>query len=200
MQTKKRPFAGLMAAILACALMAAFAAGPVYADTDGTELQVAQAQKLEIQLGVQWAGVEFQLKTDTGLYPEPIAVGEDGVLRTEIGGSTTYILSCLNSPVLIPDPDLASDPDPAAADPDPAALASEPSAGTAELPADQSGPGAPADPEASGPDEVSGIPITHIVLFGGGMLLAIGALIVMRVAKKRKAGYGAQSYDDDDDE
>jgi hypothetical protein len=196
MQTKKHLFAGLMATILACALLAAFAAGPVYADTDGTELQVAQVQRLEIQLGAQWAGLEFQLKTDAGLYPEPIAVGEDGVLRTEIGGSTTYILSCLNSPVLIPNPTQVS----AAADPDPEVLENEFSAGTSEPPADQSGTGTPAEPEASGPDEVSGIPIAHIVLFGGGMLLAIGALIVMRLTKKRRAGYGAQSYDNDEDE
>lgn len=32
--------------------------------TDGSELQVAQPEQLEIQLGAEWAGVEFQLKTD----------------------------------------------------------------------------------------------------------------------------------------
>ena len=37
--------------------------------TDGTEMQVLQPQQLEIQLGSNWAGVEFQLKTDAGLYP-----------------------------------------------------------------------------------------------------------------------------------
>ena len=46
--------------------------------TDGTEMQVLQPQQLEIQLGSNWAGVEFQLKTDAGLYPGTIPVGEDG--------------------------------------------------------------------------------------------------------------------------
>ena len=61
--------------------------------TDGTEMQVLQPQQLEIQLGSNWAGVEFQLKTDAGLYPGTISVGEDGVLRLEIGGSSTYTLT-----------------------------------------------------------------------------------------------------------
>ena len=48
-----------------------------HADTDGTEIQVLQPERLEIQLGTAWAGVEFQLRTDSGLYPDPIPVGED---------------------------------------------------------------------------------------------------------------------------
>ena len=54
---------GVMLALLCCILMCT---GVVYAagdDTDGTELQVAQPVILEVQLGPQWAGVEFQLKT-----------------------------------------------------------------------------------------------------------------------------------------
>lgn len=70
--------------------------------TDGTEMQVLQPQQLEIQLGSNWAGVEFQLKTDAGLYPGTISVGEDGVLRLEIGGSSTYTLTCLNLRKLLP--------------------------------------------------------------------------------------------------
>ncbi len=45
---------------------------PVYAaqqGTDGSELQVVKAEQLEIQLGTSWSGVEFQLKTDAGVYP-----------------------------------------------------------------------------------------------------------------------------------
>ena len=59
-------------------------------------------QNLEIQLGQSWAGVEFQLKTDFGMYPGVIPVGADGILRLEIGGSENYILSCLNSSADIP--------------------------------------------------------------------------------------------------
>lgn len=86
---------GIMLALLCCILMCT---GVVYAtgdDTDGTELQVAQPVILEVQLGPRWAGVEFQLKTDVGLYPGTIAVGQDGILRTELGNSGSYVLSCL---------------------------------------------------------------------------------------------------------
>ena len=74
------------------------------ADTDGTEMKILQAQQLEVQLGTAWAGVEFQLRTDAGLYPGTVKVGDDGVLRMEIGGSKSYVLSCLNSDVSIPLP------------------------------------------------------------------------------------------------
>ena len=75
--------------------------------TDGTELQVAEPASLEIQLGAEWAGVEFELKTDAGMYPGDVVVGEDGVLRLEIGGSKSYILTCMNSSVAVPDPEQA---------------------------------------------------------------------------------------------
>ena len=64
--------------------MSSFSVRPVFAQpqgTNGTELQVAQPEQLEIQLGAEWAGVEFQMKTDAGLYPDTIPVGQDGVLR-----------------------------------------------------------------------------------------------------------------------
>lgn len=60
---------------------------PTYAmqqGTNGDELQVAEPEQLVIQLGESWAGVEFELKTDAGMYPGTIPVGEDGVLRLEI--------------------------------------------------------------------------------------------------------------------
>lgn len=68
-----------------------------FADTDGSEIVVSQPEKLEIQLGSEWAGAEFQLRTDQGLYPNLIPVGADGVLRLEIGGSGSYILSCVST-------------------------------------------------------------------------------------------------------
>lgn len=73
--------------------------GSAYAaqGTEGDELQLLEAQQLEIQLGSDWAGTEFSLKTDSGMYPDKLAVGCDGVLRLEIGGSKSYVLSCMNS-------------------------------------------------------------------------------------------------------
>ena len=33
---------------------------------------------------------------------------------------------------------------------------------------------------------VAGIPVLHLVLFAGGMVLAVGSLVVMQVMKKRR--------------
>ena len=85
---------------------------PVYAaqqGTDGSELQVVKAEQLEIQLGTSWSGVEFQLKTDAGVYPGTVKVGTDGVLRLEIGGSSQYILTCMNSSTSLPEPEDTAD-------------------------------------------------------------------------------------------
>lgn len=142
--------------------------------TTGDELQLMEAEKLEIQLGTEWAGVEFQLKTDAGLYPGTVKVGQDGVLRMEIGGSKSYILTCMNSAVEVPEPTQDS--------------------ATTEQPDTQTQSGT----EAADDNTVSGIPIAHILLFGGGMVIAVGVLVTMHVMKKRREDESA--YDDDEDE
>lgn len=76
-----------------------------HAAGDDPPIDVIQPEQLVIQLGPQWAGVEFQMKTDYGLYPGSIPVDSDGVLRLEIGGSSQYLLSCLNSGTPIPQPE-----------------------------------------------------------------------------------------------
>lgn len=144
--------------------------------TKGDELQLMEAQKLEIQLGAEWAGVEFQLKTDAGLYPGTVKVGQDGVLRMEIGGSKSYILTCMNSAVEVPEPTQA-----------PATTETDPEESNSET-----------DSAEDGSATVAGIPVLHIVLFTGGMVVAIGALIAMHVVKRRRESEPA--YDDDDDE
>ena len=151
---------------------------PVFAQpqgTDGTELQVAQPEQLEIQLGAEWAGVEFQLKTDAGLYPDTIPVGQDGVLRLEIGGSRSYVLTCLNS--------------------------SEKAPSQAQAPAaTESQPEEPQESDASEEKEatVAGIPILHLCLCAGGMVLAVGGLIAMYVVKKRREEDGGYEYEEDE--
>ena len=144
--------------------------------TTGDELQLMEAEKLEIQLGTEWAGVEFQLKTDAGLYPGTVKVGQDGVLRMEIGGSKSYILTCMNSAITVPEPTQA----PATTETDP----------------DNNNSGT--DSAEEGSATVAGIPVLHIVLFGGGMVVAIGALIAMHVVKRRRESEPV--YDEDDDE
>ena len=181
-----------------CALCLCIA--PVYADTDGTELQVTEASTLEIQLGADWAGVEFQLKTDVGMYPNTLSVGDDGVLRLEIGGSSTYILSCLNSTVAVPEAPVAGvevEVQPTETPVSDEGPDKEPDA--EQNTSEQTDPETPDAPEAeSEPDDgtVAGIPIKHIVIFGGGLLLAVGGLIAIKVVSKRREEH--DEYDDDD--
>lgn len=144
--------------------------------TTGDELQLMEAEKLEIQLGTEWAGVEFQLKTDAGLYPGTVKVGQDGVLRMEIGGIKSYILTCMNSAVEVPEVTQAP--------------------ATTETDSEQNN--SETDTAEEGGATVAGIPVLHIVLFAGGMVVAIGALIAMHVVKRRRENEPV--YDEDDDE
>lgn len=161
--------------------------------TDGTELEVIQPQNLEIQLGESWAGVEFELKTDAGMYPGVITVGEDGVLRLEIGGSENYILSCLNSSVEIPIPGETA---PAEEVTEPVADSSEETDPATETEEAESVP-SESLPEETQEGTLGGIPVKHLVLFGGGLILAIGALVGINFYQKR-SGKSAGSEEDDD--
>lgn len=142
--------------------------------TSSDELQLLEAQKLEIQLGTEWAGVEFQLKTDAGLYPGTVTVGKDGVLRTEIGGSTAYILTCLNSALSVPEP-------------------TQDSATTEQQDQNNS----EADVAEAGETSSTGIPALHMVLFVGGMVVAVGVLVAMHVLKQHRETDSV--YDDEDE-
>ena len=139
--------------------------------TDGTELQVAQPEQLIIQLGSEWAGVEFQLKTDSGLYPGTILVGEDGILRLEIGGSEAYTLTCLGSSVQAPAPAPTADPVQESAAP-----ASQPTEATMESHSHELEP----EPEPN----LAGIPVWQLCLFGGGMVVAVASLVVLAIMKR----------------
>lgn len=163
--------------------------------TDGTELQVMQPEKLEIQLGESWAGVEFELKTDAGKYPGTIIVGEDGVLRLEIGGSSSYVLSCMNSAVDVPAPGEtlppAAETSPADGSGDAAPSATEESA----LPTEETAPN-----EVTDENSIAGIPIAHLALFGGGLIIAVGALAVLQFSQKRRESRTVYDDDDENDE
>ena len=171
----------------------------VYADTDGTEMQVIQPEQLEIQLGTSWAGVEFQLKTDAGIYPGVITVGEDGILKLEIGGSSSYILSCTGSSVAVPAPDAEPEVIPNADEnveiidePDASDDIEDPSDSAIDESEDLE------NTEEPNGATVAGIPVLHIALFGGGLLLAVAALLVIRFTGKKRA-LDAEYEDDDDD-
>ena len=69
-----------------------------YTNTDGTELRLAdQPEKLVLQLGEEWIGTKFELKTDAGVYPAFVVVDNSGILTMELGGSKVYTLSCLGA-------------------------------------------------------------------------------------------------------
>lgn len=156
--------------------------------TNGTELEVVQPQKLEIQLGKAWSGVEFQLKTDVGNYPEAIPVGEDGVLRLEIGGSGSYILTCLNSGAAVPLPEVEVTELPT--------KATEPAEEVTTQTSEATDPAVtePIDEGAAQALTVAGIPVSQIIIFGVGLLVALGTLIFMQMHKI------SESEDADEDE
>ena len=149
--------------------------------TDGTELHVMQPQNLEIHLGEHWSGSAFQLNTDAGAYPGAITVGEDGVLRLEIGGSENYILRYVSSGDMeqgLKEQSQQTD-----------------ETGAAEVPSEEPVPSESVGVEDAVPTEipseeaeegtVAGIPVKHIALFGGGLILAIGALVALQFCQKR---------------
>lgn len=178
---KRKAFAAMLA-VMAMSLMALNA----HADTDGTELQVVEPSQLTIQLGRDWAGVEFQLRTDSGVYPGTVVVDESGVLSLEIGGSSIYELSCLGSPQTVPTPE------------------PEPSKAPESEPAETELTTVPTDTVTPTPDEagdaltVYGIPVIHLATFGGGLLVAIIFLITLRFSRRRRRR--CDEYDEDDDE
>ena len=160
--------------------------------TNGDEMQVATPEKLEIHLGQEWAGVTFELTTDYGKYPDPIPVGEDGVLRLEIGGSSSYVLSCLSSEAEAPVPSETthSENPPSESTPAEDATVSKDELEDIE-------DITPTEPTEEG-GKVAGIPVSHIIMFGGGLLVAVGALVGINYFQKRRANT-ANEYDENDE-
>lgn len=173
---------------------------PTYAmqqGTNGDELQVAEPEQLVIQLGEEWAGVEFELKTDAGMYPGTITVGEDGVLRLEIGGSKNYTLSCLNSSVPAPSPE-ESDLQVTEPEQNDGTYQTDPETDATQAPSVSDPPEAEDRPEDAQDSTVAGIPTTHLVIFGVGLVIAIGALIALKFVPKKHTA--SSEYEDDDEE
>jgi|GEM_PF-6439486 len=103
MHSVKKNIKYSIAMLIACIAALSFSCTMVFADTNGTEIKITdQPDRLIIQLGPEWIGVEFELKTDAGVFPAPVVVDDSGILRMDLGGSKTYTLSCLASSVSIP--------------------------------------------------------------------------------------------------
>lgn len=150
------------------------------ADTGPDTPRITQKpDQLILQLGARWAGVEFELRTDAGVFPAPVVVDESGVLTMDLGGSTTYTLSCLDSTVPIPDP-----------------APTQESSGTGA--ADPQA--VPQNPEPSTPAEPrQGIPVLYLVIFIGGLVLAAGGLSALYLSKRRLESDDEEWDDDDED-
>lgn len=95
------------------------------------------------------------------------------MLKLEIGGSKSYVLSCLQSSVDIPDPDNNT----------PATLMT--------LTREKQNAAAAEEKSA---EQSETIPITQIVFLAVGIILAISALVAIHITSKR------HSSDDDDDD
>ena len=167
---KTKIFSMVFAILMLCASVTTAFAAPQ--GTNGDELHVVEAQQLEIQLGTEWAGVEFMLRTDAGVYPDVIPVDETGVLSLEIGGSKTYILSCLQSSVAVPDVLLLQAPVTGETEPDKEDLEDI-------------------------KDVEPAIPVSHIIMFVVGIVVAVGILIAIYISNKNKQI--VQDDDEDDD-
>ena len=173
----KRRYRFPLTLLLAIALSLAMSTA-AFADTDGTEPKIVQQpDQLVLQLGTRWAGVEFELRTDAGIFPAPVVVDENGVLTMDLGGSTTYTLSCINSTAPIPDPGPEQSDPPPSVSPDP----------TPEV------PNSP-QPETGN----SSLPLPAVI-FLVGLAVAGGAFIALHITKKRQA-YGYDEWEDDEDE
>lgn len=178
---------------LICLLSFPVQASAASQGTEGTEQGIVKAEKLEIFLGEAWAGVEFQLRTDAGKYPDPIPVGENGVLSLEIGGSEHYFLTCqaTQTEAPVPEDESVSGNE---------TLAEGETLESTEETAEDSVETTDATTEATEviveqiPDD--GIPTSTVVIFAVGLLLAIAALVLLHMHQKRNS---AQECDADDD-
>ena len=206
---KKRP-RKLLCFIAVLLTLFLFAVIPAFADTGESTLQISgEPAKLILQLGPGWAGAQFELRTDAGMYPGPVVVGEDGVLRMDLGGSKTFTLSRVQGaaqgntvapPVnnAMPAVDVpATGTTPGAAV---APSATDATAPTTDVDLDaflaaltESGTEVPAEqPVAVEEPAEQGVPTKHILLFGVGILAAVAALVILSRLKKRRT--------DDDEE
>jgi len=178
MSTIKKRVLSCITVALALALLLPLSA---LADTDGNEkTTTSQPDRLVLQLGGEWAGVGFELRTDAGVFPVPVIVDDTGVLRMDLGGSKTYTLSCLSSSVSVPIPQQETEPpdiepDETIVSPHESDLA----------------------PEA---EENAGIPLVQLIVFITGLAVAIGGLLLLYIFKKRRESYDFEDdYDDWED-
>ena len=122
--------------------------------------------------------------TEPKITKQPV-VDETGVLTMDLGGSTTYTLSCINSTVPIPDPPAEQVPD---TQQQPDSSAQQPS-GQIQQPQEQVPAGEPA-----------GVPIAPMVVFFIGLACGIGGLVALYLAKRRRQQADYDEWAEEDEE
>lgn len=179
----KRPAKGIQAGRpvfigLSILLLMALLCPAALADTGADTPQITQQpDQLILQLGTRWAGVEFELRTDAGVFPVPVVVDESGVLTMDLGGSTTYTLSCINSTVPIPDP------------------------GPEQTDTDQptTPPAVEPEPDDCPASEPQGIRPLYVAVFLIGLIAAVAGLTALHISQKRRQAAYDEWYDDEDE-
>lgn len=184
-KTKKRTYRRWSALLLAAVLSLALAPAALADTGDTTPKITQQPDQLVLQLGVRWAGVEFELRTDAGVFPVPVVVDESGVLRMDLGGSTTYTLSCIDSTVPIPGPVAGETPGSETTPPEEDVSVQAPPQTSVPEPAP-----APAPSQQN-------IPLAPLMVFLVGLAAVGGGMIAYWVLKRQQA----EAYDEwEDDE
>ena len=184
-KTKKRTYRRWTALLLAAVLSLALAPAALADTGDTTPKITQQPDQLVLQLGVRWAGVEFELRTDAGVFPVPVVVDDSGVLRMDLGGSTTYTLSCIDSTVPIPGPVAGEMPGNEITPPEEDVSVQAPPQTSAPEPAP-----APAPSQQN-------IPLVPLMVFLVGLAAVGGGMIAYWVLKRQQA----EAYDEwEDDE
>ena len=174
----------------------------VYADTDGKELKITtQPEKLILNLGADFAGAEFELKFDSGVFPVPVRANSSGVLTMELGGSKTYTLTRIK-------PVSATEPVKPIPELNPTNInqsGSDIPESNSEITPSNENPiteaqdiTVPTDNEIVSPD--NSVPLLPMIIFLSLLLLISIVLLVMRAIKKRNEYYDDEEYDDEDDD
>lgn len=105
---------------------------------------------------------------------------ESGLLTMDLGGSSTYTLSCIESAVPIPDPPADTD------------AGSDMDQSVSNLPA----PSQPATRQDNPAPVQSGLPIWPLVIFLMGLAAVGGGLVAMQISRRRQQA----DYDEWEDE
>jgi hypothetical protein len=175
-------FAGFFTSIAVMVVMFIFNPSTALADTDGSELRITnQPDKLVLNLGADWAGSQFELTLDAVKFPFPVAVDDSGILNMELGGSKIYTLTLLDPNAVVEQPTQLITPSSA-----PNGTLPQPNNTIPDTPIEKS--------------TVSFVPVLHMLAFFGGLAVAVGGLVLIRIIKKRRAEYENENEEEDDDE